>query len=62
MANLKRPFCDEFLEAVHPHYDIVVWSQTSWRWLELKLTEMGILQNPKYALSFVLDRKSMVLP
>lgn len=42
MANLKRPYCDEFLAAVWPHYDIVVWSQTSWRWLELKLTEMGV--------------------
>lgn len=59
MERLKRPFCDEMLEATYAHYDIVIWSQTSWRWLELKLTEMGILQNPKFQITFVLDRTSM---
>jgi len=59
MERLKRPYCDEMLQAVFPHYDIVIWSQTSWRWLELKLTEMGILQSPNFSLVFVLDRTSM---
>jgi len=59
MKDLKRPYCDEFLTACYEHFDIVVWSQTSWRWLEMKLTEMGILQNPAFKITFVLDRTCM---
>jgi len=54
-----RPFLDEFMTAVYPHYDIVIWSQTSWSWLEMKCTEMGLLTNPKYCVSFVLDKTFM---
>ena len=28
---------------VYPHYDIVIWSQTHWRWLETKLVELGVI-------------------
>lgn len=47
---MKRPHMDEFLTAVYAHYDLCVWSQTSWRWLELKLTELGFLTNNNYRL------------
>jgi len=40
-------------------YDIVVWSQTSWRWVEVKLTEMGLLTHPNFRITFVLDRTVM---
>lgn len=30
------------MEAVSPHYDIIFWSQTSWRWLEQKLVELDV--------------------
>jgi len=56
---LKRPFTDEFMTALYPHYDFVVWSQTSWRALEMKLTELGMLQHPSYCISFVLDKPVM---
>jgi len=60
IANaMKRPHMDEFLTAVYPYYDLVVWSQTSWRWLETKLTELGMLTNPGYNFCFVLDKTSM---
>jgi ubiquitin-like domain-containing CTD phosphatase 1 len=39
--QLKRPFTDMFLRAMYQYYDIVIWSQTSWKWLEIKLTELG---------------------
>lgn len=29
--------------SVYPFYDIVIWSQTSWMWLESKLVELGVL-------------------
>lgn len=58
-AVLKRPYMDQFLTAVYPHYDLVVWSQTSWRWLETKLTELGMITHSGYRFSFVLDKTSM---
>jgi ubiquitin-like domain-containing CTD phosphatase 1 len=33
--------------------------QTSWRWLEIKLTELGLLSHPSYRISFVLDKTTM---
>ncbi|KAI0345293.1 HAD-superfamily subfamily IIID h [Trametopsis cervina] len=55
-----RPRLHEFLEAVYPYYDICIWSQTSWIWLETKLVELGMLGGPhNYQISFVLDKTSM---
>lgn len=54
-----RPGLQELLKAVYPHYDICVWSQTSWRWLEVKLVELNMLGNPDYNISFVIDRTPM---
>mmetsp|Transcript_15014 Transcript_15014/g.35411 ORF Transcript_15014/g.35411 Transcript_15014/m.35411 type:complete len:330 (-) Transcript_15014:119-1108(-) len=59
IEDLKRPYTDWFLEHLYPEYDLVVWSQTSWRWLEAKLTEMGLLQSEKFKFTFVLDRTAM---
>ncbi|KAH0487902.1 MAG: uncharacterized protein KVP18_002177 [Porospora cf. gigantea A] len=55
----KRPHLDEFLAAVYLHYDIAVWSQTPWRWVELKCTELGMLTSPHFKICFTLDRTSM---
>ncbi|KAA8499697.1 Ubiquitin-like domain-containing CTD phosphatase 1 [Porphyridium purpureum] len=59
VMELARPGLHEFLAAVYPFYEIVIWSQTSWRWLEAKITELGMLLNPNYRIAFVLDRTSM---
>jgi ubiquitin-like domain-containing CTD phosphatase 1 len=56
---MKRPFMDEFLTRAYVHYDLVVWSQTSWRWLETKLIELGMVSHPGYKFTFVLDKTSM---
>ena len=32
-ATMKRPFMNEFLTTCYRHYDLVVWSQTSWRYV-----------------------------
>ena len=58
-AYMKRPFMDEFLVEAYKHYDLVVWSQTSWRWLETKLIELGMVTHPGYRFCFVLDKTSM---
>jgi len=58
-AAMKRPYMDKFLAEAYKHYDMVVWSQTSWRWLETKLTELGMVTSPHYRFCFVLDKTSM---
>ena len=58
-AAMKRPFMDDFLVKCYQHYDLVVWSQTSWRWLETKLIELGMVSHPHYKFCFVLDKTSM---
>lgn len=58
-AWMKRPYMDEFLVEAYVHYDLVVWSQTSWRWLETKLIELGMINHPGYRFVFVLDKTSM---
>jgi ubiquitin-like domain-containing CTD phosphatase 1 len=57
---LLRPYCEEFLTQIYKDFDICFWSQTSWRWLEAKLTEMSILTSPNYKISFVLDKTTMI--
>lgn len=59
IAELGRPGLHMFLGSVYQWYDIVVWSQTSWRWLEAKLTGLSMLFSDEYKISFVLDRTSM---
>lgn len=56
---LRRPYTHRFLTACYQHYELVIWSQTSWRWLELKLTELGILTHTDYRILFVMDKTSM---
>lgn len=59
IERCKRPFTDDLLIQVYPYYDIVIWSQTRWIWVEAKLTELGMLTNPKFNISFCMDRSSM---
>ena len=58
-AEMKRPFMDEFLEITYQYYDLVIWSQTHWQWVEQKLTALGMLTHPGYKICFVLDREAM---
>lgn len=58
--QLKRPFLDKFLAAAYrAQYDIAIWSQTNWKWLELKLTELGMLSRKDYKICFALDKSTM---
>jgi len=59
-AECARPGLHEFLELIYPYYDICIWSQTSWVWLETKLVELEMVGSDKnYKISFVLDKTSM---
>ncbi|KAG8836985.1 hypothetical protein FRC20_006845 [Serendipita sp. 405] len=59
-SECARPGLHEFLEAVYPYYDICIWSQTSWVWIETKLAELDLHnENRNYKIAFVLDKKPM---
>ncbi|KAF2076778.1 hypothetical protein CYY_001905 [Polysphondylium violaceum] len=59
VENMKRPYLEEFLVSSYQDYDIGIWSQTSWKWIEIKLTELGLLTNPKFKICFVMDQTLM---
>ena len=57
--SFKRPFMYDFLTKVYSKYDIAIWSQTHWSWLEIKLTELGFINHPDFKVCFVLDKTAM---
>ncbi|KAJ3178972.1 hypothetical protein HDU87_003241 [Geranomyces variabilis] len=59
ISLLARPGMHEMLSAAYVYYDICIWSQTHWKWLEMKITELGLLTHSAYKIAFVLDRSSM---
>lgn len=58
--ELARPHLHEFMAAVYPHYDIVIWSATSMKWVEIKMRELGVTTHPDYKVSVLMDHKSMI--
>jgi len=58
--ELRRPFLHEFLKAVYPYYDICLWSATSKKWIDIKMRELGVYDNPDYKISLVLDIRAMI--
>ncbi|KAI8352196.1 HAD-like domain-containing protein [Mortierella sp. GBAus27b] len=59
LVEVLRPGLHHFLTVCYEHYDIVIWSQTSWRALEAKVTTLGLLTHPDYKISFVMDISTM---
>ena len=55
-----RRYLHELLKEVYPYYDIVIWSATSMRWIEIKLRELGISNTPEYKISMLMDGTCMV--
>lgn len=58
--ELARPHLHELLEAVYPHYDLVIWSATSMKWIEVKMRELGVSTHASYKIALFLDHQSMV--
>jgi ubiquitin-like domain-containing CTD phosphatase 1 len=59
LIEVMRPGLHEFLSVCYEEYDIVIWSQTSWRALEAKVTTIGLLTHTDYKISFVMDISTM---
>jgi ubiquitin-like domain-containing CTD phosphatase 1 len=47
-------------EAVYEFYDIIIWSATSMKWIEAKMTEIGVLSNPKCKITALFDKGAMI--
>ena len=58
--ELRRPFLLEFLAAAYRAYDIVIWSATGMKWVELKMKELGVLGHPDFKLLCLLASSAMV--
>lgn len=58
--QLMRPYLHEFLTAAYAEYDIMIWSATSMKWVELKMEELGVLTNPNYKITVLLDHLAMI--
>lgn len=58
--ELMRPFLHEFLESAYENYDIVIWSATGMKWVEVKMKELGVTSHPNYKISFMLDSLAMI--
>ncbi|MCO5614231.1 hypothetical protein L7F22_068511 [Adiantum nelumboides] len=58
--ELMRPYLHEFLAAAYTEYDIVIWSATSMKWVEVKMKELGVLNNPNYKITALLDLMAMI--
>eukprot|EP00761_Pharyngomonas_kirbyi_P008345 gb/GECH01008356.1/.p1 GENE.gb/GECH01008356.1/~~gb/GECH01008356.1/.p1 ORF type:complete len:356 (+),score=84.00 gb/GECH01008356.1/:1-1068(+) len=59
IETLMRPYLHDLLTNVYQYYDIAFWSQTSWKWVEMKLTEFGILTSDSFRVMCALDQSSM---
>nr|XP_046154310.1 ubiquitin-like domain-containing CTD phosphatase 1 isoform X2 [Oncorhynchus gorbuscha] len=58
--ELMRPFLHEFLTSAYEDYDIAIWSATSMKWIDAKMKELGVTDNPNYKITFMLDSAAMI--
>lgn len=59
-AELMRPFLHEFLTAAYPHYNIIIWSATSMKWIDAKMDGLGVSSHPNYKVSMYFDYGAMI--
>ncbi|KAL9649636.1 hypothetical protein ABK040_003313 [Willaertia magna] len=58
---LKRPYLDRFLARIYPYFDIGIWSSTNSTAIEAKLKYLRLLENPHYKITFIANRRAMVV-
>ena len=58
--DLARPHLHEFLAAAYQDFDIVIWSATTMRWVELKMRELGCLDHSNFKLVALFDATAMI--
>jgi len=61
--ELRRPFLIDFLTKSYENYDIVIWSATSMKWIELKMKELGVMrhvENQDFKILAFVDYTAMI--
>lgn len=58
--ELGRPYLHHILKSAYAHYDLVIWSATSMKWVEVKMQQLGVTNNSDYKITFMLDHKAMI--
>eukprot|EP00850_Spirogloea_muscicola_P021898 SM000267S09849 [mRNA] locus=s267:10401:12778:+ [translate_table: standard] len=54
--ELMRPHLHEFLAASYAEYDIII----CMKWVQVKMTELGVLSNPSYKITALMDHLAMI--
>eukprot|EP01125_Pyxidicula_operculata_P021457 TRINITY_DN826_c0_g1_i1.p1 TRINITY_DN826_c0_g1~~TRINITY_DN826_c0_g1_i1.p1 ORF type:complete len:328 (-),score=65.24 TRINITY_DN826_c0_g1_i1:90-1073(-) len=57
---LRRPYINFMLETVYPFYDIIIWSATSMKWIELKMKELQIVTSKNFNITAYFDYNAMI--
>lgn len=60
ISQLSRPYLHEFLAQAYEDYDIGIWSATSMKWIDVKMKELGVTDNPNYKICFHMDHGAMI--
>lgn len=59
--ELARPGLHDFLTAAYAsNFDLLIWSATSIKWVDLKMRELGCLSHADYRIVCMLDAKAML--
>lgn len=59
-SDLARPHLHAFLSAAYRNFDLVIWSATSLKWIQLKLMGLGMLNHPEFKIAMIYCEKAMV--
>jgi len=61
IGELQRPYLHEFLTRAYTKgYDIIIWSATNMKWIEAKMNQMGVKDNPNYKIVCYLCHLAMI--
>ncbi|PSC72065.1 Ubiquitin-like domain-containing CTD phosphatase [Micractinium conductrix] len=58
--ELLRPFVHQCFAAIYADYDIIIWSATSMKWVEVKMRELGVSVHPDYKVTAFIDHSCML--
>ena len=58
--DLLRPYVELFLSNAYSRWDIVIWSATSMKWIDVKLKELGLIDHPEFRITACMDYTAMV--